>query len=109
MGNPAGKSLGVGGNEGGSEASGVANKSSGVWYKEGGCEAYGVAKIPRGYRQRVGGSVNLPQGIDIPGVAELPRGDNTPGVTTEVERVPGEDGLGWGGGRKPPTTQATEA
>ena len=47
----------------------------------------------------------MPQGIDTPGKAEFPRGDETPGVATEGEGVPGEDGRGQGGDGTPPNTQ----
>ena len=56
-----------------------------------------------------GGGVELPQGIDTPGVAELLRGDETPRVTTKGEGVPEDDGRGRGEDRNPPTTRATEA
>ena len=48
------------------------------------------------------GVVESPHGIDTPRVAELPWGDKTPGVTTEGEGVPGEDGRGQGGDGNPP-------
>ena len=41
-------------------------------------------------------------------MAELPQGDETPGVTTAGEGVPGEDGWGWGGDGNPPATRETE-
>ena len=50
------------------------------------------------------GGVESPQGIDIPRVAELPRGDETPGVTTVGVGVLGEDGRGRVEGGTPPTT-----
>ena len=53
------------------------------------------------------GGVELPQGIDTPGVAELLRGDETPRVTTKGEGVPEDDGRGRGEDRNPPTTRAT--
>ena len=107
--NPVGKSSGVQGDEGGREASGVIHESLGVGDKVGSREASGVAENPRGYCQEVGEGVELPQGIDTPGVAELSQGEETPVVTTEGEGVPEEDGPGRGEERTPPTTQATKA
>ena len=102
--NPASESSGVGVQEGGREAYGVAGKPSKVGGKEGGREAYGVAENPGGNRERVRGGVELPQGIDTPGVDKFPQGDETPRVAIEGEGVTGEDGRGWGGYRNPPTT-----
>ena len=89
------------------KAFGGANDSSGVGDEEWGHEASGVAVNPLGSRQGVGGGVKLPQGTDTPGVAELPRGDKTPGVTTVGEGVQGEDGREQGGDKNPTTTGAT--
>ena len=86
----------------------MAHKSSGVGDEEGGREASGVAENPRGYCQGVGGGVESPQGIDTPGVAEFTRGDETPRATTAGEGVPGEDGRGMGGYGNPPTTRVTK-
>ena len=55
-----------------------------------------MAENPGVDRQGVQGGVESPQGIDTPGVAELLRGDQTTGVTTEGDGVPGEDGRGQG-------------
>ena len=106
---PADEYSGVWGDERGCEASGVAHESSGVGDEEGGREASGVAENPRGNHQGVGGGVELPQGIDTPGVAEFPWGDKTPGVSTKGEGVPGEDERGRGGDVTPPATRSTEA
>ena len=108
MGNPAGESSGVGGEEGGREPYGVAGESSGVGGEEGGRKAYRVAENLGGERQGVQGGVKLPQGIDTPGVTELPRGDETPRVATEGEGVPGEDGRGQGGDGTPPCHQSNQ-
>ena len=72
----------MGGNEGGHGTYGVAGKSSGVEGKEGGRESYGVAENHGEDRQGVGGGVELPQGIDTPGVNKFPRGDRTSRVAT---------------------------
>ena len=109
QGKSSGETLGVRGDNGGRKASEMAHESPGVGDEEGGCEASGVAKNPQGSRQVVGGGVKLPQVNDTPGVTELPRGDETPGVTTAGARRPREDGRGWGGDKKPPTTRATGA
>ena len=105
--NPNGESSGVGGGEGGCEASIVARESSGVKDEEGGCKASGLAENSRVYPKGVQGGVKLSQGIDTPGVAELPRGDETPGVTTGGKDEPREDEWGQGGGENPPTIRAT--
>ena len=107
--NPADESLGMRGDDRGREASVVAHESSGVGVQEGGGEASGVAENPWGYRQGVGGGVELPQGTNTPGVAELPLWDKTPGVTTTGKGIPREDGRGQGGDENPPTTRATGA
>ena len=52
---PASDSSGVQGDNKGREASGVAHKSLVVGDEEGGCEASEVAENPRKYRQGVGG------------------------------------------------------
>ena len=80
----------------------MAHESPRVGDKKGGREASGVAENPWGYRQGVGGRVELPQGTDTPGVAELPRWDKTPGVTTKGEGEPREDGWGRVGDEKKP-------
>ena len=85
MENPAGKSLGLRGGDGGREASRVAHESSGVGDEEGIREASGVAENPQGSRQGVRGGFELPQGTDTPGVAEFPRGDETSGGPTAGE------------------------
>ena len=82
---------------------------SGVGNREGGHEASGVAENPGGDRQGVGWVVESPQGINTPGVEELPREDETFGVPTKGEVVPGEGGGGRGGDGNLPTTRATEA
>ena len=82
----------------------MAGDSSGVEGEEGGRVAYRVAENPGGDRQGVREGVDSPQGINTPGVEEFPRGDETPGVATEGEGVPGEDRRGQGGNVKPPTT-----
>ena len=92
--NPYSKSLGLQGDDRGYMASKVAHESSGVGDEEGGREASRVAENPRGSRQGVGRGVKSPQGINTSRVAELPRGDETPGVTTTGEGEPGEDR--WG-------------
>ena len=79
----------MGGEEGGPEAYEVVGKSSGVGGKEGGGDAYRVAENLGGDRQGVQGGVESSQGIDDHGVDELPQGDETPGVATEGEGVPG--------------------
>ena len=61
----------------------MAHKSLVVVDEEGGREASGVAEKPRGYRQRFGGGVKSPQVINTPGVAELPRADGTLGVSAD--------------------------
>ena len=53
-------------------------ESSRVGGEEGGREASGVAENPLGYRQGVEGGVELPQGTNTPGVEEFPRGTKTP-------------------------------
>ena len=50
----------------------------GVGGEEGDREASGVAENPREYRQGVGEGVESPQDIDTPVVAELPRGEKNP-------------------------------
>ena len=50
----------------------------------------------------------LPQGIDNPRVDEFSQGEETPGMATEGEGVPGEVRRGQVGDRTPPTTEATE-
>ena len=55
--------------------------------------------------QGVGGGVESPQGINIPGVEEFPQGDKTTRETTEGDGVPVEDGRGKGGVRNPPTPE----
>ena len=60
-----------------------------------------------GGREGAQGEVELPQGINTPGVAELPQGDENPGVATKGEGVPGEDGRGCVGDGNPPTTRET--
>ena len=56
----------------------------------------------------MGGEVELPMGIDTPGVEEFPRGDETSGVTPKGDGVPEEDGQGRGGERTFPATRETE-
>ena len=56
--------MGVRGNDGGREASGVAHKSPGVEEEEGGSEVSGVAENFRGGRHGVGSGVKLSQGTD---------------------------------------------
>ena len=75
---------------------------------EGGTEASGVAENTGGYCQGVGGGVELPRGINTPGVEELPQGDETYGVTLKDYGVPGADGQGRGGDRNSSSTQDTE-
>ena len=65
---------GVGGNNGGREASGVDPDSHGVRKGEGGHEASEVAENLGGWCHGVGGGVELPQGANTPIVAEGPRG-----------------------------------
>ena len=96
--------LGVRGDEGGRDASGVAHESLVVGDKEGGREASGVAENPWGYRQGVGGGVKSPQGTDAPGVSELSWGEEIPRVTTAGEGELGEDGRGQEGEETPPIT-----
>ena len=45
--------------------------------EKGGPKASRVAENPRGDHQGVGGRVELPRGIDTPGIEELPQGDKT--------------------------------
>ena len=78
--NPSGDSYGVGGEGEGCEAYGVASKPSKVRGDIGGREAYIMAENPRGDCHGVGGGVELPQGINTPGVGALPQGDETPRV-----------------------------
>ena len=52
--------------------------------------------------------VNLPRGIDAPGVEELPRGDKTSGVTPKGDKVPEADGRGQGGDGSSPSFQDTK-
>ena len=61
-----------------------------------------MEETPRGDRQVVGGGVESPQGIDNPVVEEFPFGDETSGVLTEGEGVPGEDVQGGEGMETPP-------
>ena len=105
--NHSNKSLGVRGEDGGHEASGVAHESPRLGDEEGGGKTSGVAENPQGSQQGVGGGVESSQGTDIPGVAEFPRGDKNPGVTTVGEREPREEGRGQGGDGNPPTTRST--
>ena len=97
------------GNDGGRESYGVDHESPGVGDEEGGHGASGVAEIIRGSRQGVGGGVDSPQGANTPVVAELPQGDETPGGTTASKGGPREDGRGQGGGKNPTTTRETRA
>ena len=76
---------------------------------EGAREASGVAENPVGNCHGVGGGVESPRGINIPGVEELPRGDNTSGVTPKGNRVLGEDIQGRGRDGTPLTTRETES
>ena len=85
----------------------MAHESPGVGDEEGGRKASGVAEKPRGSRQGVGGGVELPQGADTPKVATVPQRDKTPGVTTARASKPREDGRGRGGDEKSPTTRVT--
>ena len=77
--------------------------------RRGGARPTEWRKTPGGGRQGVRGGVESPQGIDIPGLDELPLGDETPGVATEGEGVPGEDVRGQEGYGNPPTTQENGA
>ena len=99
--NPARESSGVGGDEGVRKAYGVASEPSGVGGKEGGRKAHIVAENHGGDRQGVRGGVELPQGIDTPGVDEFPRWNKNPGVSAEGEGVTREDGRGRGGTETP--------
>ena len=65
-----------------------------------------MAENPRvgGWRQGVGGGVELPQGTNNPGVNVLPPEDETPRVDTKGNGVMWEDGQGWGGHRNHPNT-----
>ena len=85
---PARESSGVGGDSGSRKASKVDHGSLGVVDDEGGREASGVAENSGENRQGVHGGVELPQGIGNLGVIEFPQGEETPGVTTEGEGVP---------------------
>ena len=82
-----------------------ASEYSGVGGSEGGREPSGVAENLGGDRQGVGGGVELPRGINTPGVEELPRGDETPGVTPEGDRVPGGADGGGEGTENPPAPE----
>ena len=64
-------------------------------------------KTPGGH-QGVGGGVESPQGINTPGVEEFPRGDETSGVSTKGEVVPGEYRQGQRGDGTLPATRATK-
>ena len=68
-----------------------------------------VAENPGGYCQGVGGGVQLPGGINTPGVEELPVGDENSGVTPKGDRVPGADGQERGGDGNLSATRDTEA
>ena len=57
-------------------------KSSGVGGEEGGRGGYRVAENPGGGCHGVRGAVELPQGIDTPGVDKFPRRDKNSGVAT---------------------------
>ena len=85
----------------------MAHESPGLGDKEGGREASGVAENPQGSRQGVGGGVELQQGTDTPGVAELPLEGKTPRVTIAGEGTPRKDGWERGGYENTPITQAT--
>ena len=89
--NREGEPYGVGREDGGREAYGVASEPSGVGGDEGGREADRVAENPGGDRQGVGRGVELLQGIDTPRVEALPERDETPGVDTEGKIVMGEE------------------
>ena len=94
---------GVGGNNGGREASGVDPESHGGGEGAGGRKASGVAENPGGGGRRgVGRGVTLPQGAVTPGVATGPRGDKTPGSPTAAQDRRGEDGRGEGMKTHPP-------
>ena len=101
--------LGVGGNKGGREASGVDLDSHGVGGGGGLARGLRSGGKPRdGGRHGVGGGVELPHGAGTSRVAEGPRGDETPGYPTASQNRRGEDGQGWGGGdENPPTARAT--
>ena len=114
----------MGGNYGGHEDSRVDPDTHIVGGEEGGREASGVAENPGGGRHGVGGGVESPQddstpnrvgeGVEspqddsTPREAEGKRGDETPGSLKSSQYQQGEDGQGRGGGDKnPPTAQAT--
>ena len=78
------------------KASGVAHKSPGVGDEEGGREASGVAENPQTSRQGVGGGIESPQGNGTSGVTELPQGDKKTRVTTAGGSKPREDRRGQG-------------
>ena len=63
-----------------------------------------MAENPRGDRQVVGGRVELPRGIDTPGVESYPWGDKTYRVTLEGDGVPEEVRRGQVGDEKSPPT-----
>ena len=65
----------------------LSGESSGVGSSEGGREASGVAENSGGEIQGVGGGVDLPRGINTPGVEEVPWGDKTSGVTSYGYKV----------------------
>ena len=83
----------------------MAHKSPGVGEEEGGREASGVAETPQRSCQVVGGGVELPQGTNTPGVAELPQGDKNPRMITAGKGVPREDGWGREGDKTPQPTK----
>ena len=88
--------------EKGGQQENTGGENLGVRGDNGGREASRVAENPQGSCQGVGRGVKSPQGNNTPGVTELPQEDKNPRVTTEGEGVLGEDGRGWGGDGTPP-------
>ena len=87
------------GDDGGCEAFVVVHKSPGVGDEEGGCKASGLAENSRGGGSHgVGGGVESPQGANTPRVVDKTRRDETPEGPTATEVGPGEHGRGRGGG-----------
>ena len=90
---------------GGRKAYRVAGKPPRVRGEGGSHKDYGVAENPRGDCQGVGGEVELPQGINAPGVEELPRGDETPGMASEGEGAMEGERQGWKRDGNPPAPE----
>ena len=86
----------------------LAGESSGVRGREGGRKASRVAENPRSDRQGVGGGVELPRGINTPGVEELPKGGRNLPSESQGRRSAGRRWKGAGRERRT-TTRETKA